>query len=89
MAQMRARPGPPEGDPAAGCDRSSVFLLPAAQVGRRELVAVFGADLDHTGVVLAAALHLIAEGVVALNARHECLQLFHGHGDPPEGIPSA
>ena len=52
-------------------------------------MAVFGADLDHAGVVLAAELHLVAQGVVALNPRHERLQLFHGHGDPPVGIPSA
>ena len=43
-------------------------------------MAVFGADLDHTGVVLAAALHLIADRVVALHPRHERFQLFHGHG---------
>ena len=66
-----------------------MFALPAAQVGWREFVPVFRTDLDHAGVVLAAALHLIAQGVVALNPRHERLQLFHGHGDPPEGIPSA
>ena len=52
-------------------------------------MAVFGADLDHAGVVLAAALHLIADRVVALHPRHERLQLFHGHGDPPEGMSSA
>ena len=66
-----------------------MFALPAGQQSWRELVAVFGTNLDHAGVVLAAALHLVAQGVVALNPRHERLQLFHGHGDPPEGIPSA
>ena len=86
MARRRRRPGPPERDPAAGLVGSSVFLLPAAQVGWRELVTVFGADLDHAGVVLAAALHLIADRVVALNPRHERLQLFHGHERTSERV---
>ena len=65
----------------SGC---SVFFLPAAKVRWGELVTVFGADLDHAGVVLAATLQFIAKVVVALHPRHERLQLSHGHGDPPE-----
>ena len=84
----RRRLGPPERDPAADV-RCSVFALPAAQVCRRKLVSVLGTNLHHAGVVLAAALHLIADGVVTLHPRHERLQLFHGHGDPQEGIPMA
>ena len=56
----------PGGSPSRRPGRVSVFLLPAAQVCWRELVAVFGPNLDHAGIVLAAALHLIADRVVAL-----------------------
>ncbi len=61
-------------------------LLPTAEVGGRELVAVLGTHFHHAGRVLAAALHFIAECIVALNPGHECLQLLHGHEQTSERV---
>ena len=60
--------------------RSAVVLLPATEAGGGKLVAVAGSDFHHTGVVLAAALHLITDVVVALHTGHERFQLLHRHG---------
>ena len=44
-------------------------------------MAVSCRHLHHAGVVLTATLHLRADVVVALNARHESFELLHRHGD--------
>ena len=66
-----------------------VLALPAAEVGSRELVTVTESHLGHTCRVASALLHLTADVVVAIGPGHKCLQLFHGHWDPPEGFFTA
>ena len=70
-------------------EASLVLALPAAEVGSGELMAVPHADLGHTGCITSALLNLATDVVVAVGPGHKRLQLFHGHGEPPEGFLTA
>ena len=70
-------------------EQSLVLALPAAEVGCGKLVPMAHADLGHAGCITSALLNLTADVVVAVGPGEKSLQLFHGHGEPPEGFSTA
>lgn len=68
---------------------SLVFALPAAEVGSGKLVPMAHSNLGHAGCITSTLLNLAADVVVAVGPGEKSLQLFHGHGEPPEGFFTA
>ena len=68
---------------------SLVLALPAAEIGRGELVTMAHSDFGHTGRITSTLLDFTADVVVAVGPGHKRLQLLHGHGEPPEGFLTA